>query len=221
MKTSRTSLSWLVSLAGLALLLAGCGGSTEARNQENGESSGFFAGLFGSGQAVTLPQGTAIAVTLDHALASDKNRPGDRFEATVAEAVVVDGRTVIPRGASVRGRVIEARESGRLQTVARLSLALEEVEVDGRSYRLSSGAITYSGKSHKNRNIAYIGGGAAGGAIIGGIAGGGKGAAIGSAAGAGAGTAAAAATGKQEIRLAPESRLSFRLAEPLTVRVKS
>jgi hypothetical protein len=218
--SSRTRLSWLAVPLGLVLMLAGCGGSTEARDEAKGESSGFLSGLFNSGQPVTVPQGSTLAVTLDHALATDKNRPGDSFEGTVAQAVTVDGRTVIPRGASVRGRVVEARESGRLKTVARLSLSLEEVEVDGKTYALAAGPLTLTGNSHKNRNIGFIGGGAAGGAIIGAIAGGGKGAAIGSAAGAGAGTAAAAATGKQEIRLAPESRLSFRLAEPLTIRVK-
>jgi hypothetical protein len=219
--TSRTRQIWLSSLLGLVLMLAGCGGSTEAREGENGESAGFLAGLFSSGQPVTLPQGTALRVTLDHALASDKNRPGDRFEATLAEAVTADGQTVIPKDATVRGRVIDAQESGRLQTPARLRLALEEVRVNGRSYQLSSSTVAFSGKSHKNRNIGYIGGGAGAGAAIGAIAGGGKGAAIGSAAGAGAGTAAAAATGKQDIHLAPETRLSSRLTEPLTVRVKS
>jgi hypothetical protein len=60
------------------------------------------------------------------------------------------------------------------------------------------------------------GGGAVFGAIVGGLAGGGAGAAIGAAAGAGAGTAAVGFTGKRDITLAPETRLSFKLIEPLT-----
>lgn len=220
MKTSRTRLGLFAASLGLVLMLAGCGGSSEVQGGANSESSGFLSGLFDSSQPLTVPQGTVLVVTLEHALATDQNRPGDRFEGTLAQAVTVDGRTVIPRGATARGRVVDARESGRLKGIARLSLSLEEVEVDGKAYALAAGPLTLTGNSHKNRNIGFIGGGAAGGAIIGAIAGGGKGAAIGSAAGAGAGTAAAAATGKQEIRLAPESRLSFRLAEPLTIRVK-
>jgi hypothetical protein len=70
------------------------------------------------------------------------------------------------------------------------------------------------------RNLGFIGGGAAGGALIGGLAGGGTGALIGSALGAGAGTAGAAATGKKEITLPAETRLSFRLRQPLAVTVR-
>ena len=58
-----------------------------------------------------------------------------------------------------------------------------------------------------------------GGALIGGLVGGGKGALIGAALGAGAGTAGSAYTGEKEIVLAAESALSFKLTEPLTVKM--
>ena len=54
--------------------------------------------------------------------------------------------------------------------------------------------------------------------MIGGLPGGGKGALIGAASGAGAGTAGGAYTGEQEIVLPAESALSFKLAEPLTIK---
>ena len=56
--------------------------------------------------------------------------------------------------------------------------------------------------------------------IIGAIAGGGKGAAIGAGAGAGAGTAGAAFTGNRDITIAPETKLSFKLKEPLEIKGK-
>src|ERR1700739_396261 len=65
--------------------------------------------------SVTLPEATAIHVTLDQALASDQSRPGDHFEATVSEPVVLDGKTVIPQGAYAQGLVVDARQSGRLK----------------------------------------------------------------------------------------------------------
>jgi len=40
-------------------------------------------------------------VTLDHTLSSDENRPGDHFEATVTEPVVIESKTVIPQGEAV------------------------------------------------------------------------------------------------------------------------
>ena len=59
------------------------------------------------------------------------------------------------------------------------------------------------------------------GALIGALAGGGKGALIGGPVGAGAGTAVAFLTGKKDIHLRPETLLTFKLAEPVTIPVKA
>jgi hypothetical protein len=169
---------------------------------------------------VTLPDETAIHVTLDQTVASDQNRPGDHFEATVSEPIVVTNKTVIPAGAPVEGLVVDAQHSGRLMGRARLQLALETVTVNGMSYNVRTAARTRISGKHKKRNLALIGGGAGGGALIGAVAAGGKGALIGGPIGAGVGTAAAFITGKKDIRLPPETPLTFTLAEPLTVNAK-
>ena len=172
-------------------------------------------------ETVTLPAGTTIQVSLAHAISSDQAKSGDEFEATVASPVIVDGKTAIPQGSEVQGRLVDARESGRLKGVARLRLALDEVEVNGDWYEVETTSVTRSGQNHNKRNWLMIGGGTAGGALIGGLAGGGKGAAIGAGVGAGAGTATAAYTGKKDIRLPAETVLSFRLTQPVSVKVKS
>jgi len=169
---------------------------------------------------VTLPDETAIHVTLNQAIATNENRPGDHFEATVSEPIVVGNKTVVPAGAEVEGLVVDASHSGRLRRRARLELALETVTVNGTTYDIQTGADTRIGGSHKNRDLALIGGGAGGGALIGAIAGGGRGALIGGPIGAGAGIAAAMITGKKDVRLAPETPLTFTLAEPVTINAK-
>jgi hypothetical protein len=166
---------------------------------------------------VTLPSETQIRVTLDQGLSSNQSRAGDHFEATVSRPVLVDNKTIIPEGARVEGLVVDARHSGRLMGRARLQLALESIELDGQNYQLRTFAAHRIGGSHKKRNWAWIAGGGGGGALVGAIAGGGKGALIGGPIGAGAGTAVAFMTGKKDIHLAPETPLTFRLAEPLTV----
>jgi len=169
---------------------------------------------------VTLPENTAIRVTLDQALSSDLSKPGDRFDATVSEPVVIDGKTAIPQGAHAEGWVVDARQSGRLMGRARLQLALQSVAVDGNGYYVRTVASPRIGRDHKKRNLAWIGGGAAGGAVVGALAGGGTGALIGGPIGAGAGTTAALLTGKKDIKLAPETPVTFKLAEPVTIKVK-
>ena len=207
-----------------ALGLGGCSSSSPNTEQANGKepekSGGVLGNLLASSTPVVVPTGTAIHVTLDQSLASNQSRSGDEFAASVSAPVVVDGKTVIPKGARVRGRVVEARESGRLQHVAHLRLALRSVEVGGKSYDLETSSVSRTGGNHNQRNAALIGGGAGVGALIGGIAGGGKGALIGTAAGAGAGTATAAITGKKDITIPAETPLSFKLTQPVTMHVK-
>lgn len=169
---------------------------------------------------VKVPAGTNIKVQIGQALASNGSRPGDRFEAAVAAPVNVKGRVVIPSGARVEGVVVNAEESGNLQGVARLQLALDALEVNGRTYELHTGDVVRYGRDHKKHNWEYIGGGAGGGALIGALAAGGKGALIGGPAGAGAGLAIAALTGKQDIRIPAETILVFELSEPVSIIVK-
>jgi hypothetical protein len=169
---------------------------------------------------VTVPEMAPIHVTLNNAVASNANRPGDHFEATVSEPVVIDGKTVIPEGAEVRGLVVDAHHSGRLMGRGRLQLALETVDVDGSNYRIRTDSRFRVGGSHKKRNWALIGGGGGGGALIGAIAAGGKGALIGGPIGAGAGLTVAMLTGKKDVRLPAETPLTFRLAQPATIDVK-
>ena len=178
------------------------------------------ASLPNRAEPMVIPESTAIHVTLDQALASNQSRPGDHFEATVSEPVIVDGKTVIPQGASAEGLVVDARPSGRLMGRAHLQLALESVAVGGENYGVRTSSKWRSGGNHKKRNWAWIGGGAGGGALIGALAGGGKGALIGGPIGAGAGTTVALLTGKKDIHLRPETPLTFKLSEPVTIPAK-
>jgi hypothetical protein len=92
-------------------------------------------------------------------------------------------------------------------------------EVEGETYDIRTQAVTRVSGSHRDRNAALIGGGSGAGALVGALAGGGKGALIGAGAGAAAGTVGAAATGKKDVFLPVETRLQFRLKEPVFVRV--
>jgi len=161
--------------------------------------------------AVTVPEETAIRVTLDQGISSNQNRPGDHFEATISEPVVLNDKTVIPQGTPVEGLVVDARPSGHLMGRAHLRLALESMQLNGKTYDLRTSSSYRRGGDHKKRNWAWIGGGAGGGALIGAAAAGGKGALIGGPIGAGAGTAVAYFTGKKDIHLRPETKLEFRL----------
>jgi hypothetical protein len=160
-----------------------------------------------SGFAQSVKPGTLIQVQLLTPLDTRSAHAGQEFTATLAQAVVA-GKVVWPKGSPVKGKVLEAESSGRLERPASITLQLTQIG----TIPVSTEPEQIGGKSHAGRNVALIGGGAAAGAILGGIAGGGKGAVIGAAAGAGAGTLTAAATGKHEIVLRAETLLNFAVA---------
>jgi hypothetical protein len=167
--------------------------------------------------AATIPTGTSVRVRLQQAISSKDAKSGQAFDAVLDQALVVDGKTVAPKGANVKGIVSKAVASGRLSTPAELYLKLKSVEVNGKSYSLTTKSVGRKGESHTKRNTIGAGGGAGLGAIIGGIAGGGKGAAIGAGAGAAAGTGAAAATGKKDIAYGVETALTFTLSQAVNI----
>jgi hypothetical protein len=164
-----------------------------------------------------LPAGARIIVSLNQSVSSKDAKQGQKLDGSVASAVVVGRKTVIPKGARVNLSVASVQESGRLSTPAKLWLTIDSIELKGREYPVNTAWAGEDGQSHAKRDAVAIGGGSALGAVIGGIAGGGKGAVIGAAAGAGAGTAGAAATGKKDITFPAETQLVFTTKKPLRI----
>ena len=168
--------------------------------------------------AVVIPAGTVLTVRLGEALGSKISQVGQTFTATLANAVEVDGKTVIPVGASASGTVVDAKPLGRFKGAATLQVKLTSITINGADQAIETSSVMRTEKGKGKRTAGMIGGGAGLGALIGGLAGGGKGAAIGAVAGAGAGTAGTAYTGNKDVVLPAESALSFKLEQPLEVK---
>jgi hypothetical protein len=166
---------------------------------------------------IVVPTGKVLTVTLDQTINSKIANNGDSFAASLAEPVTVDANVVLPIGTKVRGTIVTAQSAGKFKGNAVLQLTLDSVSVNGTRYSIQTSEFEEAGKGRGKRTATGAGGGALFGAIIGAVAGGGKGAAIGASAGGGAGTAAAEFTGKKDIVLPAETRLHFKLVQPVSI----
>src|ERR1700737_513982 len=128
---------------------------------------------------ISIPAGTVFDVRLEQTLDTKKNQPGDRFTATSIKPIVLDGRTVIPRGTPFEGHLIESKASGRFKGRALMSLSLDSFELAGRRHGIKTSHVGRESGGHKKRNWFLIGGGSGVGSAIGAIAGGPAGALIG------------------------------------------
>ena len=218
---------WLTAVA-FAAACAACGGGTGDASSTDAEEPAAAAGeeAKAPGKAVpvyrevTLPAGTTLRLDLASSIASDSSRIEDAVRATVRQALVIDGQTVIPTGAEVAGVVTDVADSGRVKGRARIAYRFNSLTVGDEQYDIATAPTSHLAPATKGEDATKIGIGAGAGAAIGAILGGGSGAAKGAAIGGAAGTGAVLATKGQEVRLGPGANVTTRLTAPVTVRIK-
>jgi hypothetical protein len=220
---NQVTVRWLA--IAVLFVLGGCSGSTPSSPNANDsskpdESKSAERTAKSSAKSIVIDTGTVLEVTLDQSVSSKTNNGGDHFEASLATAVTEGNKVVLPVGTKVSGTITLAHSAGRFKGNAALGLALDSIIVNGKAYPVQATSVERAGKGRGKRTAVGAGGGAVLGAVVGALAGGGKGAAIGAAAGAGAGTAGAAYTGKRDIEFPAETRLSFKLTQPLLISPK-
>src|SRR5579863_124500 len=177
-----------------------------------------------------VPAGTALMVKLETTLATFSNKAGDPFHARLAQPVVLDGRTIIPAGAVVEGRVTKVDEPRRisgkptigilpealvLPTGERLFLDATLVDTDIRGTDVNQEG-EFKGSGHDRRDQLETGGGTAGGMLIGGLIGGPPGILIGGVVGAGS-TGAHWLSKHRSATLPAGTTLTLELNRPLTI----
>ena len=170
-----------------------------------------------SSNGMEVPSGTNLVVRMIDSVDSERDSIGKTFRASIDEPVVVNGQTLIPRGADVVAKLVNQRESGKFTGTTSLTLDLMQIQVNGRMVDINTSEVTQASNSRGSRTAKTVGGGAAVGAILGGIFGGGKGAAIGAASGGALGAGAEVATKGQKVKIPSETRLSFLLQQPLRI----
>ena len=180
---------------------------------------------------ISLPAGTSMKVKLENTLATFSSKSGDPFSARVTEAVMLDGKPVIPIGATVQGRITKSSEPRRIAGKPTIAIFPENVILpNGEHYMLNAVLVDtsvrngtdvndegeFKGKGHDGKDMTEIGMGTGGGMLVGGLIGGGKGVLIGGAVGATA-TVAHWLGKKNSTMLPAGTELVMELSRPLAM----
>jgi hypothetical protein len=181
---------WLALAVAAVLTAAGCSKTATDETSNTAKAAGpakhaaaakpaAVAKVAEPATMITLPKGTAISAAARQTLATDKNKVGDTFAASLTAPIQVDGKTVIPKGAQVTCRIVKVKKH-------ELKVTLASVEIHGKSYPLDSNSI--AGPKSQPKTDAK-------------------------------GTDKSKAS-KDVTLLAAKSKLTFKLAKPVTIPVK-
>ena len=166
-------------------------------------------------QSITLPVGTEIAISTVDRINSKKADARKEYAASIDDAVIVDGVTVIPAKANAFLRVLDIQDAG-FSRRASLATSLVAVMINGQRVAVNTDKIDSKSGSQVKRTATGAAVGAGTGAAIGGAVGGGAGAGIGAGVGAAGGAVAGKIFGKA-VEIAPETRFTYRLTQEVVV----
>jgi peptidoglycan hydrolase-like protein with peptidoglycan-binding domain len=182
-------------------------------------------------QSSTVPTDTVISVQMNGTLSSRTARVGDKFTATVMVPVYVNGRTVIPAGSIIEGRVTQVTPAKRMNRSGTIGIDFDDLVFPDGSRVGLVGSLTSDDPATRRRiddesrvsaegnkrAAVFIGGGGAIGAVLGGISGGGGGAVLGGIIGAGAGAAGVLLSKGEEAQVPSGTPFGVQLKQPVVI----
>ena len=169
------------------------------------------------GDAVIVPSGSQVRVRINQGMDSKHTAVGTAFDGVVLNDVIAGGSIAIPRGAEVKGTVVESHRAGDFKGKGELKLQLTQLQLGGRVYPIVTDFWWHQGADKTGNTVGNTVGLGAMGALIGAVAGGGLGAAVGAGVGGVAGLGVSASSHKGDAELPPEAIVTFHLTQPTDV----
>jgi len=180
-------------------------------------------------QGASLPAGTGLRMRLETPLSTHKSRVGDVFTGRITQAVVVNGQTMVPAGASVTGRVTRLSEPRRIAGKPVIALLPDRIVMpNGNQFLITAMVVDTSkssgttvddegrihGAGRTGRDTVEMVAGSGTGAVIGALAAGAKGLFLGGGIGLGA-VAAYWLTRRHSAELPAGTEITMELSRPL------
>jgi hypothetical protein len=187
MKRSHISLP-VILLAGFVVLAIGCDGITSQPPPAAADTPSSQQLPFTEAKPLVVPAETVIYVRLKQPLSAADAEAGQDFLAVLDEPLLVENQVVAPQGSEVGGKVVAARESGRLHTAGYVRIRLSSIAINGKQLPLTTNSVIAAGGNLKSRNFSFVAGGNS-----------------------------FRDSGTKEAGFTPVQRLVFRLTQPLSV----
>jgi len=183
-----------------------------------------------SGQTITVPSGTRVAVVLENGISTASAKPGDSVYFRTSFPITMNNKIVIPVGSYLRGEVTDSKRAGRVKGKGELRIRLDSLifpngytvdlnaephSTDGSSGTRTDNEGKITGPGGKGKDAQTIATTTAAGAGIGAIADGGKGAGIGAGIGGVVGLAAVLLSRGPEAQLPRGSSMDLVLERDL------
>ncbi|TAM83627.1 MAG: hypothetical protein EPN47_05825 [Acidobacteria bacterium] len=182
---------------------------------------------------LTVPPGSVLNCRLSQTLSTATNIQGQMFVATVAEPLIVNGTSIVPEGAMLRGRIGSLDRPGHIKGVGKMLLVpetlafpngqtftvnavlLEEYGAPGTRIANPEGVVR--GPDARMRDLKEVGIGIGGGGLIGTMFGGLHGAFVGGVIGGAAGLVDSFRRRGPDLTLPRGTELKFQLNRQLVV----
>src|SRR5919198_3542342 len=89
--------------------------------------------------AVSVPEGTPLKIKLQTTISTFSSKVGDPFQGKVTDPVTIDGKTAIPAGATIEGRVTKLEEPRRIKGKPTIGIFPEHILLpDGQRFMLNA-----------------------------------------------------------------------------------
>ena len=187
--------------------------------------------------AITIPAGTKIPLSLKQAISTKNAREGDAVYAETAFPFVVDNRVIVPAGSYIQGKIAHVERAGRVKGRAEILMHFTSMiypsgytvmlpgsventpGADRNSVKDSEGTVQQDKDTGKKIEEGAKGGvyGASGGALAGGLSSGINGARVGAAAGAAVGIGWALLKRGGDVKLDVGTSIEMEIQRPITV----
>ncbi|HEY9514075.1 MAG TPA: hypothetical protein VIQ74_00240 [Gemmatimonadaceae bacterium] len=174
------------------------------------------------GALATIPAGSIVSLASNDRVCTNTNKAGDRFTATVSDAVVGTNGAVVPAGAKAVIQVTELKRSENATDAVQMVFNVLSLSWNGKTYPIDASIdhvdVEKVRNSSKGNDAKKVVGGAVVGAILGQVIGKNtKSTVIGAASGAAAGTAVAVGTANYEGCIPNGGAITIKLTQPATI----